>query len=267
MIRLVENIFYNNIVKPILSISKLGRTTVKGHADSGLNIDHMYKNRPKGVASVGRIVDKILLNLPSVKATRYKKEVIIKILTNEISNNILIGKKTKILDIASGPARYIVDFITDHNCDKVEVLCLDSDRRSINFGKILAGKKPIRYTKANVFKLKHLKAFSNKISWVPNVVISTGFFELLSNGTFKNMLEDIFRYMDNDGLAIFTSQADNPSKKLMATLGKKHNGEKWNIFFRTPEFLRELMIKIGFRDVIVSIDQWGMYEYCTGRKV
>ena len=140
-----------------MAISKLGRATMGGQADSGLNIDYMYRNKPKGVTRVGKFVDKILLNLPSVKATRQKKDVIIKILSNEIANNILLHKKTKILDIASGPARYIVDAITSYNQNGIEVLCLDSDKRSVNFGKILSGKKPIRYAKANVFKANHLK--------------------------------------------------------------------------------------------------------------
>ena len=258
---------YKKIVKSILSISKLGRNVIGGNADSGLNIDHMYRNRPKGITRVGKVIDRVLLKLPSVKATRYKKDIIVKILHNEIANNILLKRKTKILDIASGPARYIVDAITSYDKDKIEVLCLDSDRKSINFGKVLAGKMPIRYTKVNVFKLRHLKFLSKRISWVPNIIITTGFFEMLPDNIFYNMLKDAYTHIEKDGLMLFTSQADNPSKKLMAKIGKKQDGESWNMFFRAPEFLRETMIGLSFRDVIISVDQWGMYEYCTGRKI
>ena len=262
----LEEFYYNKIVKNILVISKLGRTAVKGQADSGLNIDHMYRNRAKGITRAGKFVDKVLLNLPSVKATRHKKDIIIKILHNEIANNLLLKRKTKILDIASGPARYIVDAITKYNQDYIEVLCLDSDRKSINFGKILAGKKPIRYAKINVFKLGRLESFSRKISWVPNIIIATGFFETLPDNIFEIILKEAYQNIEKEALVLFTSQADNPSKDLMANLGKKQDGQSWNIFFRTPEHLREVMIKAGFRDVIISVDKWGIYEYCTGRK-
>ena len=262
----VEKIFYGSIVKRLMAISKLGRTTIMGKADTGLNIDYMYRNKPKGITSAGKIVDKILLNLPSVQATRYKKEIIGKILLNDISNNIVLRKKIRILDIASGPARYIVDAITSYNQGNIEVLCLDSDKRSINFGKVIAGKKPIRYAKANVFKLKHLKTFAQKIFWIPNIVIATGFFEILPNEIFEKLLKDIYAHIDKDGLVLFTAQANNPSKKLMSKIGRKQDGTEWNIYFRTPEYLREIMLKIGFRDVVISVDKWGIYEYCTGRK-
>jgi uncharacterized pyridoxamine 5'-phosphate oxidase family protein len=263
----VENTFYNSIIKRLLSVSKLGRTTMRGEADSGLNIDHMYRNAPKGITRIGKLVDKVLLNLPSVQATRHKKDVIIKILCNDIENNNILNKKTKILDIASGPARYLVDVINSFNKDMIEVLCLDSDRRSINFGRVLAGKKPIRYTKANVFKLQHLKFLAKRVAWLPNIIITTGFFEMLEDNIFEKMLQDAFKYIEKGGLILFTAQANNPSKKLMHKVGKKHNGKSWNLYFRTPNYLRKKMIDIGFRDVIVSVDNWGMYEYCTGRKI
>ena len=263
----IDSFFYKKIVAPIISLSKLGRTTLSGQADAGLNIDHMYRNRPKGITRAGKLVDRVLLRLPSVQATRYKKDIIAKILSNEIANNILLEKKIKILDLASGPARYLVDVVTDKNKDEIEILCIDYDKRSVNFGKILAGNKPIRYTRVNVFKLERLKRLAGRISWIPNIIITTGFFELLSDNVFENMLKDMYRHIDKDGLVLFTSQADNPSKKLMTKIGKKQDGKNWTLFLRSPDHLRALMIKLGFRDVIISVDRWGMYEYCTGRKM
>ena len=88
----------------------------------------------------------------------------------------------------------------------------------------------------------------------------------MAEGLFKKMLRDAYQYLESNGLVLFTSQASNPSGKLMKKIGKKQNGQSWNLFFRSPEYLRELMIDIGFRDVIISHDIWGIYEYCTGRK-
>lgn len=260
----------NSIIKDALirvfSMSKLGNSTVKGQADSGLNIDHMYRKSPKGVTFFGRFLDSILLNLPSVKATRTKKEIIIKILQNEVANNMILGKKTRIIDLASGPARYLVDLINESNCDSIEALCLDSDKRSINYGRILSHKKPIRYTKANVFKLSALKHFSDKVHWTPNIVIATGFFELQKDAVVKMFLEDIHKHLDIGGLILFTGQVDNPSKKLMKYIGKTQSGEAWELYLRSPEIFRKWLLDAGFRDVIISLDNLGMYEYCTGRK-
>lgn len=263
----MKNFFYNNILKNVLSLSKLGRTTVKGLADSGLNIDHMYRDRAKGITFAGRLIDSILLNLPSVKATRKKKDIIIKILQNEISNNIILKRKTRILDLASGPARYLVELIDGSNQNFVEILCIDADKRSVNFGKTLSGKRPIRFARANVFKAEHLIEFSKKINWLPNIIMTTGFFEMQTDQVVKNLLKEIYQALDSDSLILFTAQASNPSEKLMKNVGKTQSGKPWEMYFRAPEQLREWIINCGFRNVIISLDTWGVYEYCTGRKV
>jgi hypothetical protein len=262
----VNHFFYHKVAKPLISLSKLGRASIMGRSDSGLNFDHMYRNKPKGITVFGRFVDKVLLNLPSVKATRHRKDIIIKILENEIKNNVLFGKKTKILDIASGPARYLTELITNANQDKLEVICLDRDRRAINFGKVLAGKGPVRYSKVNIFKLDRLKRFSNKILWKPDIIISSGLFEYLKDDEVKKILADVYSNIENGGLFIFATQKNNPSKELMSEICVTQSGSPWELTYREPDILRKWIIDAGFKAVIISVDQWGMYEFCTGRK-
>jgi len=262
----IENFIYQRIIRPFLLLSKLGRTSIKGGADSGLNFDHMYRNKPKGITPFGKFVDKILLNLPSVRATRHRKEIIVEILKNEIDNNILLGRKNKILDVASGPARYLMDVINNFNQDKIEVICIDRDRRSLNFGKVLAGTKPIRYAKANIFRLGKLKGLSKKIKWFPNIIISSGLFEYLNDKDALKVLKDIYENIDKGGLLIFATQKDNPSKKLMGKVCRTQNGQPWKLVYREPGLLRKWLVDIGFRGVLISVDPWGMYEFCTARK-
>jgi len=261
-----ENLLYYKILKPVIFLSKLGRTSIRGHADSGLNFDHMYKNKPKGVSSVGKFVDKILLNLPSVKATRNRKEVIVKVLANEIENNLILNRKTRIVDIASGPARYINELLDLVDQNKIEVLCLDKDKRALNYGKILAGDKPIRYAKADAMKLDLLIQLSKNIHWVPNIVLVSGLFEYKKDADVISIMKEVYETIEKDGLAIFISQTNNPTKKLMKKLGKTSENKRWMLRYRKPEVLRHWMLDIGFRGVIISVDRWDMYEFCTGRK-
>ena len=264
-----EKFFYSRIVMPALNLSRIGRNTIAGKADSGISIDCLYRNRPKGLYPIGRFVDSVVLHLPAVKATQRKRDIVIKIVQNEVSNNLLLRKKTKILDLASGPARYLVEFLDKQaNIDeKIEVLCIDNDKQSVNYGNILGKDKPIRFIKADTFKLGTLKRFSVKIGWKPNIILCTGFFELNDDEHVKRMLFDIHSFIEPDGLLLFTSQADNPSKRLMKKIGKTQAGASWRMHFRASDILRQWMLDTGFRDVIISLDSWGMYEYCTGRKL
>lgn len=262
----IEDLWYKYVLRNVLLLSKLGKTSIHGAADSGLNFDHMYKNTPKGVNSFGKFIDGLLLNLPSVQATRHRKEIVIKILENEIANNIVLKRKTRILDIASGPARYLVELVNSYNQTNVEVLCVDKDRRALNFGKILAGHKPIRYAKADILKTKHLKRLSKKISWVPNVILISGLFEYKDDTFVTHMLKEVYDNISSDGLLIFVSQVDNPSKKLMSKVCVTSEGKKWELIYRKPEIFRQWLLEIGFKNVIISVDRWGMYEFCTCRK-
>lgn len=263
----IEDFIYKVVIKNILLLSRLGRNSISGWADTGLNFDHMYKNKPEGRFLIGRFIDRVLLNLPAVKATRNRKTNILKILYNEIENNRLVGKKTKILDIASGPSRYLNELISDENKGYIEGVCLDRDANSLKEGRGLARDKPIRYIRADVFKLDHLVRFSKGISWEPNIVIVSGLYVYVEDGLVKKSLKDIFSCLERDGLVIFCSQLDNPSKKLMGKVCTTHVGKSWKLYYRTPRQLRRLMIEIGYKYNIISLDPIGMYELCTGRKV
>jgi len=262
----IDVVYYEKILMPLLLLSKLGRSSVLGQADSGLNFDHMYMNKPKGVTAFGKFVDRVLLNLPSVQATRARQEIIVKILQNEILNNVALQQKSRIVDIASGPARYLSDFLNNYGQNSMEVLCIDRDRRSLNFGKILARNKPMRFIKADIFRTNKLQKLSSRSRWIPNVVICSGLFEYLEDTGVKKILSDIFKNLDDGGLLVFASQKDNPSKKLMSRVCKTQNGNTWDLFYRNPELFRAWLLNAGFRAAIVSVDRWGMYEFCTARK-
>ena len=263
----IDYIYYQKILRPLLSLSKLGRASILGRADSGLNFDHMYRNKPKGITPLGKFIDRVLLNLPSVKATRSRKDIIIKILQNEITNNIFLGEKTRIVDIASGPARYLAEVVNKINQDKIEILCIDRDRKALNFGKILGAKKPIRYTKANILKIGKLKNFSKKVSWRPNIILSSGLLEYLSDKEARNILCDIYQMLEIEGLLIFVTQKDNPSKELMRKICRTQDGRSWELVYRDASIIRRWLLDIGFKYTVISADQWGMYEFCTTRKM
>ncbi len=262
-----KSIFYYRIVKPLLYTSRLGRRSMFGYADSGLNFDHIYRNTAKGYTRFGILIDRILLNLPSAKATRYRKEKIIEIVNSEIKKNTSKGKKTRIVDLASGPSRYLVELITDKNKDCVEGLCLDVDRRNLEFGRKLAAGKPLIFKRANVLNLDHYKRLSEKITWVPNLILCSGLYEYLEEDDVKKSLKDVFVSLDKGGFLLFVTQMGNPNRELLEKLGKIRQGKSWVLFYREPGLLRDWMGQAGFSDIDVKIDPWKMYTFCSGRKI
>lgn len=265
----LENFFYRGILKNLLKLSNLGYGIIVTGAESGANFEHMYNNHPAGKLIIGRYIDKALLKLPSVQATRGRKEDIKKVLWNEIHNNKLVNRKTHVLDLASGGARYLRELVEEHRNGDVESICIDKDRRCVMLGHSLATKEQlsnIRFFQGNIFHLEHLKKISSRILWKPNVVIASGLFIYFNHDAVEKMLREIYEFLPSEGLVIFSSYENLSSRKLMRKVGSTSAGEEWTLYYRKPDYWRNLLYKIGFRQIIILRDQWQMNNICTARK-
>ena len=264
----LEDFFYNRILRSLLFTSRLGRKSMMGYADSGINFDYIYRNVAIGYTRFGKLVDRILLNLPAAKATINRKDAIVRTLRQEIEKNIFLGKKTRIVDLASGPARYITEVIDDSNKGMIEVLCLELDRRSIEFGKKISLDKPVLYKRANILKIgKRYKSISNRKKWIPNLIMVSGFIEYQeSEGLVLDLLKNIYAHLSDKGIIFLITQMGSPSRKLTEKLGTTKDGREWRLFYRSPETLISLFKKAGFNNIDINTDKWNMYVYYRGEK-
>lgn len=264
----LEDFFYNRIIRNLLFTSRLGRKSMMGYADSGINFDYIYRNAPSGYNRIGKTVDRILLNLPAAKATRNRKNKIIGILKDEVENNKRLDRKTKIVDLASGPASYLIELISDYNKDYVEILCLDLDHRALALGKRRSQNKPILYKKANVLRFNpHYKRISEKHSWKPNLVLISGLYEYQEDKIVIESLKYINENLEDNGLLFLITQIGNPNRKLIEKLGVTKSGKPWLLFYRDPSTLNRFIEESGFGEISIEIDKWKMYAFCMARKL
>lgn len=260
----IEDFFYLRILRPILFYSRLARRSMFGYADTGVNFDYIYENRASGYTWVGKFIDRILLNLPAAKATRARKQSLVEIIRNEIASNMKKGIKTRIVDLASGPARYLIEALTNETAQYVEVLCLDLDHHSVRRGRLLARNLPVLYKRGNALRISKLKRISERRAWRPNLVVMSGFYEYLSDAAVESHLKEVYHQMDVNGKVVFVCQVSNPSKKLIEKLGKTSRGSSWKLFYRKKEAAIALAENAGFTDLNAQIDQWNMYLVCVG---
>jgi SAM-dependent methyltransferase len=262
----IENIFYQRILKYILFSSRLARRSILGLSDSGVTFDYIYNDRASGYRPIGKLIDSIVLKLPSAKAVKTRKNYFKNILKSEIKKNIKIDKKTRIVDLASGPARYLVESISDSDTGKVEVLCLDIDKRSLNYGKKISAGKPIRYTKGDVFNLSSYKNISKKVGWSPNVVIASGLYNFVNENSFFLSLKDVFDNLSEGGLFVFDNLIRNPNEKLLQKIAVNRKNMPWTFVYRKPDTVKKLLYDIGFKEVKMDIDLYNVFAIYSGRK-
>lgn len=261
-----RNFLYFSIIRRFLYYSRLGRRSMFGYADTGANFDYIYLAEPKGYNTFGKFVDLILLHLPSAKATRERRKIFTDLIKKEIVENKKNGNKTRIVDLASGQARYILDALHEIGHDLVEVLALDLDPVPLQRGSIACVGSPILFKKADILKLDRLCRFSKKKKWIPNIFTLSGMYEYLNDEDMQKSLSDLYRYLDVGGVIIFSWQLRNPNKTLLSKLGKTRSGKKWVLHYRSVKTVSKWMHSFNYTQLEFKKDYFNMYCVCLARK-
>ena len=77
--------------------------------DSGLTLDYVYENKPRGITPLGRLIDYFYLNSIGWRGIRVRRENLQRMLRRSIEEVHKSGRPVRLLDIASGPGRYVLE--------------------------------------------------------------------------------------------------------------------------------------------------------------
>ncbi|HEY3659743.1 MAG TPA: bifunctional alpha/beta hydrolase/class I SAM-dependent methyltransferase, partial [Candidatus Udaeobacter sp.] len=81
--------------------------------DSGLSLDYVYRNEPHGWSAFGRLIDKSYLNSIGWRGIRQRKANLNKTLRDVILKMHAEDRPVRILDIAAGAGRYVIETIRE----------------------------------------------------------------------------------------------------------------------------------------------------------
>jgi alpha-beta hydrolase superfamily lysophospholipase len=264
--RSIKKILYERVIKSLLKQSFIGRRGLLGRSDSGATFEYIYSAHPEGRGKIGRWIDAVLLKLPAAEASRLRKDLIRDFLKREIHQNMADGRLTKIVDLASGAARYLTEAIGFNEAPHVQALCLDRDRESISLGRKIAGQKPLRFVRMDIFKTARLEHIAEKARWTPNVVIASGLIYYLPDVEVKKLFSRVYRWLEFGGLFVVTNMIKNPNKDLIGHLFVQQDGNAWIPLARSPHLVRTWLDEIGFENIKIANEPVGMYSIFAARK-
>lgn len=233
---------------------------------SGLMLDYIYENKAHGKFIIGKILDRIFLNNIGWKAIRQRKENLKRYIRYTIEQNRKRGIKTVIFDIASGPARYLIEVLSELGEDGVYAICQDIDERWIEIGQEQvrkAGLKNIRFELGDAFNLDLLLRVSPRA----NIVVSSGFYDWITDDELvRKSLLYYYTILEDKGAIIFTNQADHRQMELVSTVFVDFNKKPLRMKVRPPELMNQWAKEAGFRNLETSMDKWGLYSVTRGEK-
>lgn len=225
--------------------------------DSGVALDHVYKNTPSGVGAIGRFIDKNYLNAIGWKGIRQRKIHLIETLKEAILKQQMQGHEVLIADIAGGPARYLIELA--QALPDIQVLVRDYQERNLAEGKAIAQQlkvENIQYMQADAFDSSSYQ--DQKVR--PHIVVVSGVFELFSNNQqISKAIAGIKEWIQPNGYIVYTGQPWHPQLEQIAHVLGNHQKERWIMRRRSQYELDHLFAEHRFVKQSMKIDNWGIF--------
>ncbi|TRX38009.1 alpha/beta fold hydrolase [Flavobacterium sp. ZT3R18] len=242
--------------------------------DSGSSLDYVYLNKAQGLGfykaiGLGKIIDRGYLDSIGWQGIRIRKQNLEKLIGKyiEVLHNENI--EVRIMDIASGHGRYILDAIVPHR-EKVSSVLL-RDYSDIN---VKAGSEMIAERKLTAFaEFKNADAFYEEgiasVNPKPSIAVVSGVYELFSdNNLLKASLSGLNKAIVKGGYLIYTNQPWHPQVELIARTLNNHQGKgRWVMRRRTQAEMDQLVANAGFEKIEQLQDQWGIFTVSVARKL
>src|SRR5579864_4466186 len=232
----------------------------KSGFDSGLSLDYVYKNEPQGAVGLGRLIDKSYLNSIGWRGIRQRKINLESALRDLIQKLNAENRAARILDIAAGAGRYVIETIRVMPEISINATLCDYSQENINAIRALADEFGLNGNviakRGDAFDRSALAAIQPR----PTLGIVSGLYELFpSNDAVLNSLSGLADAIEPGGYLIYTNQPWHPQIEFIAHVLRNREGARWIMRRRTTAEMDELVRTAGFEKVDMKIDDWGMF--------
>jgi alpha-beta hydrolase superfamily lysophospholipase len=237
--------------------------------DSGSTLDYVYRNRPAGRTLFGRWIDAVYLSSIGWRGVRQRKLHVEELLRRAIADTHAAGLPVRIVDIAAGHGRYVLDAIDASPARPDSILLRDYSDLNLAQGSALIRAKGLgsiaSFVKGDAFDRSSL----GRIEPRPTIGIVSGLYELFADNTLlRASLAGLADAMPAGGMLIYTNQPWHPQLELIARALTSHRGGRpWVMRRRTQAEMDQLVAEAGFRKIEERIDEWGIFTVSLARRV
>jgi alpha-beta hydrolase superfamily lysophospholipase/SAM-dependent methyltransferase len=243
------------------------RVGFKTGFDSGQSLDYVYRNTPEGAVGVGTWIDKGYLDSVGWKGIRQRKVNLEAILQEAIRRVRETGQPVRVLDIATGCGRYVLETLAKVSGDDLSALLRDNVQANLDQGAKLAATlglaDKVTFRVGDAFDGASLAS----VEPTPNVAIVSGLYELFGdNSRVLGSLQGVSQAMRDGGYLIYTGQPWHPQVESIARVLPNRDGEAWVMRRRTQLEMDDLVRAAGFEKIDMLIDRWGIFTVSLARK-
>jgi alpha-beta hydrolase superfamily lysophospholipase len=235
--------------------------------DSGVMLDYIYENRSRGITLLGRLIDRCYLNAIGWRGIRVRRTLLEQALRSTIVRMHAAGQPVRLLDIASGPGRYVLETI--HNLEAIPISAILRDYRQENLSaaerlRDELGLANVTLIPGDAFDRTALAAITPQ----PTIAIVSGLYELFpENEPVLRSLRGLGDAVEPGGYLLYTNQPWHPQVEFIARVLTNREGRRWIMRRRTQAEMDALVRTAGFEKVSQETDPWGIFTVSVARRV
>jgi SAM-dependent methyltransferase len=234
--------------------------------DSGRSLDYVYENRPHGSSRLGKFVDANYLNSIGWRGVRQRKANLERALRDAIEKLQTEGRPIRILDIAAGAGRYVLETMRRLPDISMSATLRDNKQENIDAARALAEEFGLENVTAGIgdaFDRAALAAFAPRAT----IGVVSGLYELFpSNDAVLESLGGLSGGIEPGGYLIYTNQPWHPQLEFIARVLRNREGQPWIMRRRTTAEMDELVRAAGFEKVTMEVDEWGIFTVSVARR-
>jgi len=234
--------------------------------DSGLSLDYVYENKPRGSLGVGRLIDKSYLNSIGWRGIRQRKANLKNALRNVIKELHSEGQPVRIFDVAAGAGRYVIETVHELRGISITAILRDYKQENVDATRALVrefGLENVTVERGDAFNRDSIAAIAPHAT----IGIVSGLYELFPrNEPVLNSLRGLAEAIEPCGYLIYTNQPWHPQVEFIARVLRNREGEPWIMRRRTTAEMDELVYVADFRKMAMEVDQWGMFTVSIARR-
>jgi len=240
--------------------------------DSGESLDYVYRNEAAGRGPIGRTVDRLYLDTIGWRCIRERKTHLEAAIREAVASLRAAGQGVRIVDIAAGRGRYLLDALgPGATPDAIELR--DHSMASLRAARALLVERGL----ANIATCQQVDAFAAPATGQGNdgprpkpftLAIVSGLYELYAdNAPVRRSLDKLAAELAPGAYLIYTGQPWHPQLELIArVLTRERDGAPWVMRRRPQAELDALVEAAGFEKLRQCIDEEGIFTVSVARK-
>jgi len=251
------------ILGPLSDGMKIGLT----HGfDSGESLDYVYRNQAGGKLGLGGIIDRGYLDAVGWRGIRVRKVQLQRMLAERIAAHPG-SEPLRILDIATGSARYVLETVKRFQDRDIAATLCDFTPHNLDRARQLAATLQVRaaldFQQRDAFDSASYAGQENRY----DIAIVSGLYELFSdNAMVLRSLEGVMRSLRPGGYLIYTAQPWHPQLDMIAGTLTNHRGTAWQMRPRPQAEMDGLVALAGGQKIDTAIGVEGIFTVSLARK-